>query len=151
MTPLLGGCDDSSPWDDEGGMSTFTARRVGLLGGYPAPGTLRRSATGARELSITPKPRLRTSDRTLTQRDVDEWFARILLNLAEARELAGRTESPALKLAVEALDGATLNVLRELGTVPGLPDVSDLVARAITRRADDCSSLRLLGRDLRGF
>ena len=94
---------------------------------------------------------MRTSDRTLTQRDVDEWFARILLNLAEARELAGRTESPALKLAVEALDGATLNVLRELGTVPGMPDVSDLVARAITQRADDCSSLRLLGRDLRGF
>lgn len=74
-----------------------------------------------------------------------------MLNIAEARELANRADNPKLKLAVEALDGATLNVLRELGGVRGMPDVSDLVARVIAESGSDSSSLRLLGRDLRDF
>jgi hypothetical protein len=71
------------------------------------------------------------------------------LDIAEARELAGKAENPELKLAVEALDGATLNVLRQLGGVRGIPDVSDIVARAIAEGGSNSSSLRLLGRDLR--
>lgn len=110
-----------------------------------------RPTTRTRELSITPSRRADTSDRRLTQRDVDEWLARLLLDLAEARELAGRARSERLQLAVEALDGATLNVLRELGTIRDLPDLSDIVARAIAEGRGDSSSLRLLGRDLRGF
>jgi adenylyl- and sulfurtransferase ThiI len=92
-----------------------------------------------------------TSDRPLTQRDVDEWLARVLLNVAEVRELAKRADNPRLKLAVEALDGATLSVLKELEGIRGMPDVSDIVARVIVENGNDSSSLRLLGRDLREF
>jgi len=77
-----------------------------------------------------------------------------VLNLAEARELASRAENDRLRLAVEALDNATLNVLKELGGVHGMPDVSDIVTNTILRHqfagsGCDLSSLRLLGRDLR--
>lgn len=108
-------------------------------------------SVAARELSITRPRRHGTSDRRLTQRDVDEWLARVLLNIAEARELASRANNPRLKLAVEALDGATLNVLRELGGVHGMPDISEFLARVIVGSGSDASSLRLLGRELRDF
>ena len=104
-----------------------------------------------RELSRSRSGGSGTSERRLTQRDVDEWLARVVLNVAEARELADRAENPRLKLAVEALDGATLNMLRELGGVRGMPDVSDIVARVIARSGGDTSSLRMLGHDLRNL
>jgi hypothetical protein len=107
--------------------------------------------TRARELSRSRARHVRTSDRRLTQRDVDEWLARVLLDIAEARELAKEAANPRLKLAVEALEGAALNVLRELGGVHGMPDISDVVARVVAESRSDSSSLRLLGRDLRDF
>jgi len=107
--------------------------------------------TGARELSITRERRFRTSDRRLTQRDVDEWWSRLLLNLAEARELASKSDNEQFRLAVETLDGATLDVLRKLGSVREMPDVSDIVVRAIAEGGSDSSSLRLLECNLRSF
>lgn len=82
---------------------------------------------------------------------MDEWLSRLLLDLAEARELARKARNEQFRLAVEALDGATLDVLRKLGTVHGMPDVSDIVARAIAEGGSNSSSLRLLERDLRDF
>ena len=105
-------------------------------------------STRTRGLSTTRERRCCTSDRRLTQRDADEWLSRLLLDLAEARELARRARNEQFQLAVEALDGATLDVLRKLGTVP---DVSDMVARVIADAKWDSSSLRQLGRDLRDF
>ncbi len=90
-----------------------------------------------------------TSDRRLTQREVDAWLARVLLDLAEARELAGKVGSPRVQHAVDALDEAARGFLKELGTSSGVPDVSDLIARAVTSGGKDSSSLRGLGRDLR--
>ena len=73
----------------------------------------------------------------------------MVLDIAEARELANRTDNPRLKFAVESLDDAALSMLKELVGVPGMPDVSDMVARVIAENGYDRSSLRLLGRDLR--
>lgn len=78
-------------------------------------------------------------------------MARIVLDVAEARELADRANNPRLKLAVDALDGAALFVLRELVGAPGIPGVSTIVARGIAEGDADSSSLRRLGRDLRGL
>jgi hypothetical protein len=72
-----------------------------------------------------------------------------VLDIAEARELAAKAGNPRLKLAVGALDAAALDMLRELVGVPGMPDVSDMVARVIAKGGWDTSSLRLLGRDLK--
>jgi len=87
----------------------------------------------------------------LTQREVDEWLSRLLLNIAEARELACRAGNEQFRLAVETLDGATIDVLRKLGSVRDLPDVSDIVARVISEGGSNRTSLRLLERNLRDF
>jgi len=115
----------------------------------PRPSWDRIPTTRARGLSITRERGPGTSERRLTQRDVDEWLSRLLLDLAEARELATRARNEQFKQAVEAMDGATLNVLRMLGTVRDMPDVSDIVTRVIAEGGTDSSSLRWLGRDLR--
>jgi len=110
-------------------------------------------STRTRKLSRKRERPRRTSDRRprLTQRDIDEWLSSLALDLAQARELARRSDNEQFRIAVETLDCATLSVLQKLGTLHGMPDVSDIVARAIAESHRDSSSLRLLGRDLRDF
>ena len=140
----------STQWLNPFGFESVRRRLGSQVGELPESQRDERP-TGARELSITRERRFRTSDRRLTQRDVDEWLSRLLLNLAEARELASKSDNEQFRLAVETLDGATLDVLRKLGSVREMPDVSDIVVRAIAEGGSDSSSLRLLECNLRSF
>ena len=73
------------------------------------------------------------------------------MDVAEARDIAGKVRTPQLNLAVEASEGAAPGLFHELGTCGGVPDDSDRLARAMVVGRCDSSSLRLFGRELGNF
>ena len=116
---------------------------------YPRPDGS--SPTRTRKLSRSRVRSLRTTARKLTQRDVDSWITRLVLDIAQAHEISRSSSNPELVGAVEELDRAALKVLKMLGAARGMPDLSDLVARAIARDRGGSSSLRVLELDLRNL
>ena len=72
-----------------------------------------------------------------------------MLDVAQAHEISRTSSHPELVGAVEELDGAALKVLKMLGAARGMPDLSDLVTRAIARDRGGSSSLRVFELDLR--
>ncbi len=80
---------------------------------------------------------------------MDAWFARLSLDIAEARELAERSPIPGMKPAVEQLRTDALAMMRKVAASGGTPDISDFVMRAIV--AGDVATLRALSRRLRDY
>ncbi len=103
----------------------------------------------SQELSRELSPTWRTSASRLTQREMDAWFARLSLDIAEARDLAEQSPTPEMKSAVVQLRRDALDMMRKVAPSGAIPDISDFVMRAIV--AGDVATLRALSRRLRDY